>query len=90
MHSVVDCGVQHRLNMNSDHRAVYLEVSLGKRAVQRWRRKAFKRKQTSIGWQPVDVNEYKHMLDQQFVDIDLEWKLRDKRVSLDEAASALH
>ena len=49
VHTVSDSGVLPKLNMNSDHRAVFIKATLGKRAIQRWRRNNFKKKQKTVG-----------------------------------------
>ena len=87
--TLLDSGVFRVLNMNSDHRAVYVKLRLENKVIQRWRRKAFKKIISSVGWQPGDDEHYKQMLDKKVMDINVSRFLDERSRDLDNALKIL-
>ena len=68
-HMVLDSGACTKMNMNSDHRAVFVKTRFDKHLIQKL-----------VGWKPSNDGYYKHMLESKFHDINLKQHLVDKSV----------
>ena len=76
--------------MGSDHRAVYCNIKLDTRLLQKWRRESFSKKSSSLGWASADASEYKRLLDERVQDINCERLLKDGASGLEELCKQLN
>lgn len=87
--AVLDAFATTQLHLGSDHRAVRLELSVGKAATKK--RKHFKQRNagSNVGWKPKDAYAYKSMLDSKIADIVRGDRLEGKSRSIDEQLQSL-
>jgi len=82
-HNVLDAGAYKVINMGSDHRAVFADIS-PKRPVRKNKWRGGKSKRTSSrNWQCQDIGKYKEELDGKAADILRSEQLTDKAVRAD-------